>query len=337
MSWVQWTSKRALLSMVGVFLLINLFTYSIFLPSNQAFLTLKGGFEALVTSWARSSSVLDDVYTFNTASLKSRSDGIVQSYHEQFPSYGLCLSVFVSSFSTEAREQITSCSGDDSIFTLNAEYAGQLVSGTRELSIGDSQLGNVTWYLVDKVPVWQQPATWWKYLSVALVSIMEGMLLHTWLIRREDKKESAMVEQANQRMLSTVNQSKVLEDALDDVRSRLNNIDGLIHKNKRHFPINKDIVYVSYKHPYSILHYSSGKTLQLRASLAEIEESFSINIVRVNRSTLICPDVLKSHGDIHTAKDAKGYEISLKIKGIDHNIVVSKPYEHALFSAIGHG
>ncbi|AUI87596.1 hypothetical protein BS333_14365 [Vibrio azureus] len=112
---------------------------------------------------------------------------------------------------------------------------------------------------------------------------------------------------------------------LDLQQARLTNIGKIIDRNKRVFAINKDLLYAEYEHPYTNTVYTNGKKERPRCSLAE-----SLDLVRLNRSTLVNSSLIKEFGDIQTKKDKKSYQLVLQVKSKSIGLEISKQSETTL-------
>lgn len=281
----------------------------------------KGVFAGTMLAWTKSQSFLDEVYTFNVDGIGGRIESLIDLYAETQSQLSICISIEIVSFSSEDREARSYCSEGKTIYSLTSDSGADVLSGREELKIGLKNMGHFSWYVANtkSVPFYQRGSI--SPLFILVLTLVEVLII-SYLI--SIARRTLEVSKASPPVSSE--QIKLL--ALQ--QSRLANIGKIIDRNKRVFAINKDLLYAEYEHPYTNTVYTNGKKERLRCSLAELKNSFSLDLVRLNRSTLVNSTLIREFGEIQTKKDKKSYLLVLQVKSKSVELEIGKQSETTL-------
>ncbi|MCG9577767.1 hypothetical protein L1D14_16190 [Vibrio tubiashii] len=316
-----------LLAVVGTLILVSqlwLIISSLQLAKKQAPNHDLAG--ALIVAWTKTDSFLDDVYTFNIPGIKSSLENFLTAYEKSNINAKMCIQVAVSSFSVDDRDVSEHCTKGTSIAELTSN-ASQITlhSGSVPITVASKQLAAVSYYLSQG-----EGLTYRGVGSSVITSIVfaEMLLIGSlvWVAKH---------------LLSQGNNNRQTETAppLDtpSEKQNLNNILKIVNSNKRAFAINEDITLVNYKHPYSEVIYKSGLSTKIKCSLTDLEQSFPIPLVRLNRSTLVKKELFESDENIDIKTNKDGHTVSIWIKGKEHELKVSSHYQDNLMHLISRG
>lgn len=277
---------------------------------------------SLITAWTQTDSFLDDVYTFNIRGIESSLEAFLVAYHDSDIDAHICIRVTINSLAFDNRDTTEHCTQGASVSLLTSNASNlDLRSGSVPTRIASKDLAIVDYFIskgnraLFNSPIW--------IFVLAVILCMSSFLIHYWVYTIDN---SAAKKTPNRK-----------PDKLSEAEQSLANIYKVVNNNKRHFAINGDIIVVLYKHPYSELIYKTGLSNKIKCSLSDLEHSFSLPLVRLNRSTLINRDILTSgdYSDIKAYKE--GYLVNLKIKGRCLDIKVSNHYRNNLLDIISGG
>lgn len=274
----------------------------------------KGVIDGTMVSWANSQSFLDEVYTFNVDGIAGRVESLILLYSRTQPEISICISVEINSFSHDDSEDRTYCSKGESLISMTSREGQHVLSGSEEITIGLKKLGSLSWYVGNSkaVPFYKRDG----FCNMLVVLICFMQLSALLLTCRFGKRKTHNIK----------NESEPNEEVLA-LTQRLSNIGKIIDRNKRVFAVNRDLLYASYEHPYTNTVYTNGKSERLRCSLVELENSFGVDLVRLNRSTLINQSIIADFGDVKSQKDKKSYQVVLEVKSKKIELEIGKQSE----------
>ncbi len=260
--------------------------------------------------WSGSSAFLSLIYDFNLKSLTEEAKSILNRSPLK-----ACIIIELESFSKLNEETEFICSNGLEMQSVPLD----LYSVTRNtIKIGSRDMGEIS-YIVPIVS---------SRLSSILFTFIEAIFfaaLQLSVIFFVNKKLTVNSS------LPIANNAPLQEET--KAVMALSNIKKIMDKNKNTFTVNDQIILACYEHPYTVLHKKNGKEDLIRCSLSELENSFPIEFIRVNRSTLFNKeyfynDVLVTH------EKSKMYLLIGKEKNM-RKVEVGKQYESKiLFSQL---
>ncbi|KJF89429.1 hypothetical protein [Photobacterium leiognathi] len=309
-----------IITSVILFILINSSIY--FLSKNKKFnfIEEKNNLNNLISKLIVSHEFQDNIYTDNIEDLKESLDSIVKYYNEIYPNLFICLSLNVNSFSKKQDNSIISCAEYNSIRYIGNNFIVKNASGSSNITFNDKNFGILMWYISAN----EKNILSKFYLNSSFADFLfflEILLLLTSTLFLINKKTNEVI------IKDLENQNKIMIQ-------KINNVKNIVLKNKRSFPTNDKLIIASYYHPYTIIHFIDGKNDRLRCSLAELENSFELEFIRVNRSCMVVKQHLFSFGDISLSTDKSNHQLLLDIKGTIHTISIGKKYESQLISLL---
>ncbi len=254
----------------------------------------------MISLWVESPSFLDDVYTFNTDAIDEGVNRILKFYQNDIDR-DICISVYVKSFSdkTNESEAWSSCSPGNSMSKMTSKNK-EIKTNEFIISIGNDNLGTITYFMASS-----NTTIYRNIIIFILLAISYSVLLFICL--RARSKNKVIIEK-------------------DQNQEKTTNITNIMNRNKRSFAIHKDVVYISYNHPYCHVFYRNGQQASLRCSLTELEKSFpTIDLVRVNRSISINEVLLMEQDIIKT--NLTNNSISIRIKNTKIDLIIGNSYK----------
>ncbi|NVD07156.1 hypothetical protein FCU94_09560 [Vibrio sp. JPW-9-11-11] len=277
---------------------------------------------SLITAWTQTDSFLDDVYTFNIRGIESSLEAFLVAYHDSDIDAHICIRVTINSLAFDNRDTTEHCTQGASVTLLTANASNlDLRTGSVPIQVASKSLAVVDFFIskgnrtLFNSPVW--------VVILAIMLSIGAFLLHCWLCRIDEPMAQKELDKSTGKRSET--------------EQNLANIHKVVNNNKRYFAINDDIVVVVYKHPYSELIYKTGLSNKIKCSLSDLEHSFSLPLVRLNRSTLVNRDIL-ANGECSDIKSLKeGYVVKLNIKQRTLDIKVSNHYKNNLVDTISGG
>lgn len=277
---------------------------------------------SLIMAWTQTDSFLDDIYTFNIRGIESSLEAFLIAYHNSDIDAHICIRVTISSLAFDNRDTTEHCTPQASVPLLTASASSlDLRTGSVPIRVASKDLAVVD-YFISKGNRSLFNSPMWIFIFASMLCLSAFLILYSNLY----------IDQC-----IPVKASDKYRDKLDNLEQNLSNIEKVVNSNKRHFAINEDVIVVFYKHPYSEVIYKTGLSNKIKCSLSDLEHSFSLPLVRLNRSTLINRDILAS-GDYSDIKSCeKGYLIHLKVKERTLDITVSNHYKSNLVDIISGG
>ncbi|OAJ94058.1 hypothetical protein APB76_12680 [Vibrio bivalvicida] len=281
---------------------------------------------ALVVAWTKTDSFLDDVYTFNIHGIRSSLKNFLAAYEQSNTNANMCIQVTVSSFSADDRDVSEHCTKGASIPKLTANAANvTLHTGSIPITIASKQLAVVSYYLARGQRSLLGEIT---NFVLGLMVLAEILLLCAFSVAIKSlltSKNSVEHQQPIEKLDASLEQQS------------LNNIHKIINGNKRAFAVNEDVTLVTYKHPYSEIIYKSGLSTKIKCSLTDLEQSFPIPFVRLNRSTLVHKSLFDSSENVDIKASKDHHIVTIWIKGKEYELKVSNHYQDNLMHLISRG
>jgi|GEM_PF-3506051 len=281
---------------------------------------------ALVVAWTKTDSFLDDVYTFNIHGIRSSLKNFLAAYEQSNTNANMCIQVVVSSFSANDRDVSEHCTKGTSIPKLTANAANvALQTGSIPITIASKQLAVVSYYLARGQRALIGQITAYVFALMVLAEILLlcafGVAIKSLLASKNSVAHQQPTEE--------------LEPSLE--QQSLNNIHKIINGNKRAFAVNEDVTLVTYKHPYSEIIYKSGLSTKIKCSLTDLEQSFPVPFVRLNRSTLVHKSLFDSSENVDIKASKDHHIVTIWIKGKQYELKVSNHYQDNLMQLISRG
>ena len=193
---------------------------------------------------------------------------IVTAYKNSDAELDMCISVYLKNTASTEVSVKNYCSPNKSIdMLIDDTTLDYLVSGKQEINVNGKSVGYISYFISSDSTVSQM----YSIIVFLLGSLVETAIL-VFMWRNATNWKSNSPENA---------------DNDDTFRDNINNINKIIEKNKKFFPINNNIVVARYEHPYTQVQYTNGRTNKFRCSLYEMENSFTLPLMRLNGSVLI--------------------------------------------------
>lgn len=319
--------KRAKVCLIATLLLISqlIVITSYFLRTNHQESNYSLA-DALIAGWTKTDAFMDDVYTFNTHGIHSSLQRFIAAYEESDIHTNMCIQVTINSFDSNDRDITELCTKDSSIPRLTASASSvEMHSNSLPITIATKQLATVNYYLTQKPSSFSS-----QYTSIDLSLFLVALVLTAM----------AFVIAVKEIMVSPSPVKESLQSISPELpaeRQQLENIGKIINSNKRLFALNEDVVLISYHHPYSNVIYKSGLSTKLKCSLVDLEQSFPLALVRINRSTLVNQELLQVGDNIDIKALKNGHLVIISVKGQKHELKVSNHYKDNLLSVISRG
>lgn len=266
----------------------------------------------LLKTWTESDAFLDDVYTFNIQGITDSLSRLLNVYDSEGYK-NICITLTLNSLSGGENQTKQVCANDQS---MNNVFSNPIYMFALPLNIGDKMFGEIKVYESNDI-----------YSSrllleiIFFVSLAGSVLLFVYYCARFYR-------------LKAVEESTIVEfnDNISEYEKRRATFAKVTSNNKQHFPLNEDVIFVTYEHPYSNLYYKNGSTLSIRCSLSDLESLLIIDFVRLNKSSLVHSLFLSQDKFINFQYDQS--LIVIKIKKKNYGINVSPVYKDKISNKI---
>ncbi|WP_394144455.1 LytTR family DNA-binding domain-containing protein [Vibrio atypicus] len=281
---------------------------------------------ALIEGWTKTDAFLDDIYTFNTDGIRSSLQRFISAYEQSNIDADMCIQVTIHSFTSNNRDILELCTADTSIPKLTTRASRiEVNSNSLPITMGNKKVAVVNYYLAEKLTSFQD-----KYFVSSLNLFILAELL-----------SFAAFFALMKLILLNHPPTKAYEEndapVIPPERQQIENICKIINSNKRAFALNEDVVLITYSHPYSKVIYKSGLSTKIKCSLVDLEQSFPLALIRINRSTLVNQELLQvgDNVDIKASKDS--HQVIINVKGQKYELKVSNHYKDNLLTVISRG
>lgn len=328
-------SKKSLFALaILVVFIANMFTIVVSTRDDQ-FNVAKTALNGSINMLIKSPPFKDSVYTFNVFHTSNMLKDLVNSYdHEKFGA-SVCITIQIINFRAEDQDTNTYCSKGESIVSLTSpDRVSEVENGQVRLNIVNKDLGHISWFIA---PSYNRPLMHRiiDLKKVPYISAFFQIAVILWFgmvtFRRQDLDHD--LEMISPNALVEIQGLKEEMDAqsqtIELTTKRLTTIEKIIDNNKSQFVINKDVSYIEYKHPHANIFYQDGRSKKLRCSLVDIENSFPVQFVKINRSILLSQNYLTSGNVTIKKKGDKSY-LSLKLKTQTKEIEVGATYSNSV-------
>ena len=312
-------SKKSLFALaILVVIVANIFTVVISQKDDQfkiANTTLSTSIQML----SKSTPFQGSVYNFKVSHISGTLTDLIHSYDEQNFGVSVCISIQLFNFRTEDQESQTFCSEGESMVKLtSADRVSDVDNGELRLIVLKKDLGSISWFIAPSYnrPLLQKFVNYEfvPYFSAFFqVAVIAWFGLVTMRGTNEGSEQGGYDVETQMELAALREEMNVQGQTLEMATKRFATIEKIIDNNKSKFFINKDISYVEYEHPTANIYYLDGRNNQLRSSLVDLENSFPVHLVKVNRSILVSQNFLSSGNATIQKKGDKSYLI-LKLK-----------------------
>ncbi|ENM3897046.1 membrane protein [Vibrio cholerae] len=319
---MNYLKKHAMIIFSAMFIVVA--NYTLFflsgVDSTNRLRIEKGVFVEAAHYRSTSDLVYENAYYFNVDGLERHMKAFIERFEMQAPFISACISLKLSSVDGHQQAERVECTRDDTLAMISSMPSRETSRGKSQLKIGALNLGLITWIVSNRVGMpWYEHMSLNPYLFFLFALCQMGVFwyVHRYYERRRDRQISALREiPASQ------------GDTIADVRLR--NIHKIISKNKRGFVLNKDFLYASYQHPYSTLHFTNGTTQNIRCSMAELENSFSDQYLKINRACVINTENIGEFSQIKLGRSDKDHVLMIDVKGVTTRHEIGAVYFAAL-------
>jgi len=288
--------------------------------------------------WVSSEAFLDRVYTFNIDSITAHIKNLITLHDQNNPMSVICIAINLKSFLNEDAASHTYCSEGYTLYLLTTKHRGSIISEKENLEIGMLNLGSASWYIAesDNMPFYLRSEVYWYY--VFIITFIEALLFLIIIIKNKHRDgTNSSTEKGESEKNEESDTLKKLKAEADGYRLQMINISKIVERNKRVFAINKNILYASYEHPYTNILYTNGKFERLRCTLSELEKSFPLDFIRLNRSTIVNAEIIKDYSTLTTDAKTDRYNLSLNLKNNNSLLEVGKTFEQSLLERLYSG
>ncbi|QUM81397.1 LytTR family transcriptional regulator DNA-binding domain-containing protein [Moritella sp. 5] len=291
-------------------------------------------FLGTMKSWVRSEAFLDGVYTFNIESITTNIKRLIEFNDENNSMSAICIAINLKSFSNEDAVSHTYCSKGYTLYLLTTKHRGSITSEKENLTIGMLNLGSASWYIAesDNIPFYSRSELYWYY--VFIITFIETLLFFVIMKNKHQDSTNSKTEIAESQESDIL---KKLEEEVCCYQLKMININKIVERNKRVFAINKNVLYASYEHPYTNILYTNGTFERLRCTLAELEKSFPLDFIRLNRSTIVNTEIIKDYSTLTTDTKTDRYYLSLNLKNNNSLLEIGKKFEQSLLERLYSG
>ncbi|MCA2420866.1 hypothetical protein P3602_21405 [Vibrio parahaemolyticus] len=265
----------------------------------------KGVFVEAAHYRSTSDLVYENAYYFNVDGLERHMKAFIERFEKQAPFISACISLKLSSVDGHQQAERVACTREDTLAMISAMPTRETSRGQSQLKIGDLDLGKIQWVVSNRVGM-----PWYEHMSpnpylfflFALCQLGVFWYVHRYYEMRRDRQIAALRE-------IPASPGETISDV------RLRNIQKIISKNKRGFVLNKDFLYATYKHPYATLHFTNGTKQNIRCSMAELENSFSDQYLKISRACVINTEIIGEYSQIKLGRSDKDHVLMIDVKG----------------------
>lgn len=280
---------------------------------------------------------LDDIYQQNSASLQLRLQSFLTSYQERF-GVPICITLEALNFSKKRTIHITKCTDGVDNHSINTlKEWPDVFSGNKNFEISGVVQGNISWiYAKKSVPVGSA--------AIIVFTILEELLVFgiVFYIIRKGKKHYRKFRGGHENIDSEIKALKIEIESykdkaaeLEDLVSRIDVYNAVINKNKRLFPVTDDTVFVTYEHPYGLIHDSRGIQIKMNASLTIIKLIYGrrSKFINISRSCIVSALHLEKF-KVNRDEDSGKLQLIMSINS--KNVVqdIGKNFENEIFELV---
>ncbi|NVP03143.1 LytTR family transcriptional regulator DNA-binding domain-containing protein [Photobacterium damselae subsp. damselae] len=250
-----------------------------------------------------STVVMDDLYVGTYDGLEHELTYLLNSVAFEHSLESMCGEVSANDGGDGIAYNIIRCS-DDGVYS---EILNKLPrTYDYQIKLGDITYGTLTWRVISNNNVFSLhyvPVHLFMALSTAIYLGFLWICLGPYGFKRKSEICESKEERDQYRNL------------IEQVGNTLNVINNSCNGvNKKHFPLNDDVVYVEYKAPYSTIHYFNGTNRMMRVSLLELENCIYNCFVRIKRNMLVNKNQLSNCAKMEV-KGVNKSELVITIRG----------------------
>lgn len=319
----------------------------------------------IITAWVNTDSFSDMAYSYNIHGINESITALVESYNSDIDTSDICIASTIHNFNGTDQDHRIHCTSGTTLtkLTSNAKEV-ELVTGDIILQIGAQILGHVEYYiaahhksisyahLVRK----KDFLIFCLLINIVVVTLM-GMLCKTILTRTSEKIEldsqfthdecntkiTALIESHDAELAQLkalhkktlevktleleADQKGKLYQSIDE--ERLSILKKISNNNKKVFPINDEVIYVSYSHPDAIIYSKSKDERSFRSSLSDIASAFHIDFIHLNRKIMLNKAFVNNRNHVTTIESGKKLKVTIKSKKGEEVVEVSNSYRDA--------
>lgn len=325
---------------------------------------------SIITAWVHTDSFLDRVYTYNIDGVSDSIATLINAYNADSIDAGMCISATIQNFNNRDQEHRTNCTTGTTLtqLTSNAKEL-ELVTGEIQLKVGAKSLGTVEYYISTKstAPFYEQIRNKKGFITLNLVMNLLSVFLIYMLYRAELKKANKKV-QADIKAAKNIFDSKLYEKdknyeiAITELKAkhhdeivqkelevqksleqnhvettdetRISILKKISNGNKKVFPINDEVIYISYYHPDAKIYSKSKDERSFRSSLSDIMAAFHVDFIHLNRKVMLNKAYIGNRNHVTLIESGKKLKVILKSKTGEEEVEVTNACRDAFIQLL---
>lgn len=326
--------------------------------------------KSIIAAWVHTDSFVDRVYTYNIEGVSDSIATLIGAYNSDSLNVGMCIAATIYNFNNTDQEYRTNCTTGTTLTQLTSNAKDlELVTGQFQLKVGAKSLGKIEYFIATKsiVPFYERIQNKKGFISLNLVINILSISLIYMLYRAELKKANVKVEQditAAQKMFNSkiyekeknyeiavtelkskyqndlINKEFELEKALEECQAkttdeaRLNILKKISNGNKKIFPINDEVIYISYSHPDAKIYSKSKDERSFRSSLSDIMTAFHVDFIHLNRKVMLNKAYIGNRNYVTLIESGKKLKVILKSKTGEEEVEVTNACRDAFIQLL---
>lgn len=326
--------------------------------------------KSIIEAWVHTDSFVDRVYTYNIDGVSDSIATLINAYNSDTLSAGMCIASTIHNFNDTDQEHRTNCTAGTTLtqLTSNAKEL-DLVTGEIQLKVGAKSLGTVEYYIATKstAPFYEQIRNKKGFISLNLIINLLSIALIFMLYQADKKKANQKVEQdikaakdifdsklyekaknyeialselktkhSKELTEKELELQKTLEESTSDTNeeARLSILKKISNGNKKVFPINDEVIYVSYFHPDAKIYSKSKEERSFRSSLSDIMTAFHIDFIHLNRKVMLNKAFIGNRNHVTLIESGKKLKVILKSKSGEEEVEITNACRDAFIQLL---
>lgn len=324
----------------------------------------------IISAWVHTDTFIDRVYTYNIDGVSDSIATLISAYNTDAFSNGMCITSTIRNFNETDQDNRTNCTRDTTLTELTSNAKDlELVTGQIDLKVGAKSLGTVEYYIAtkSKAPFYEQIRNKKGFITLNLIINILSVALIFMLYRADLSKANNKVEQDIKTakeifdsklyemkrnyetavaQLKALHQNEIGEKVVELQRSlkesrdnatddtRLGILKKISNGNKKVFPINDEVIYISYSHPDAKIYSKSKEERSFRSSLSDIITAFHVDFIHLNRKVMLNKAYIGNRNHVTLIESGKKLKVVLKSKTGEEEVEVTNACRDAFIQLL---
>ncbi|MEF1338411.1 hypothetical protein REH81_16775, partial [Vibrio rotiferianus] len=117
-------------------------------------------------------------------------------------------------------------------------------------------------------------------------------------------------------------------------KARISILKKISNGNKKVFPINDEVIYISYYHPDAKIYSKSKEERSFRSSLSDIMTAFHVDFIHLNRKVMLNKAYIGNRNHVTLIESGKKLKVILKSKTGEEEVEVTNACRDAFIQLL---